>query len=73
MHSISKQNFRPGFHLANWTTPSQVRIKRPNCDNLCFDGIINTKDEWPLYRITGLRQSIYMTVARIQDEEDKRL
>jgi hypothetical protein len=38
-----------------------------------FDGIIYTKDEWPLYRITAVWQSIYMTVVRIQDEEDKRL
>lgn len=50
-----------------------VTIKPPNCDNLCFDGIIYTKDEWPLYGITGVWQSIYMTVAKIQDGEDTRL
>lgn len=76
-HSISKISDQ----ASSWPTigplphksQHMVAIKPPNFDNLCSDGIIYTKDEWPLDRIARVWQSICMTVARIQDGEDKRL
>lgn len=61
----------------DWTTPSSVTThgydKTPNFDNLCFYGTTYTKDAWTFYIVTGIRQSLYVTVERIPDDEGERI